>query len=157
MAEKNGIVIITDSDSAGRLIRNHLQSFIPIEYIKNVYLPQIEGKEKRKAHASGEGFLGVEGTDDAVILAALEKFGVFGQRVNEQRRKITKQDLYELGLSGGNDSAQKRESILKALSLPIMSANAFVDVINALFGYDDFLEVLEKWEQEQTKKQSFYI
>ena len=152
LAEKHGVVVITDSDSAGRLIRNHLQSFIPQDKIKNVYLPQIKGKEKRKSKPSGEGFLGVEGTDDAVILSALTEFGVIGEPIEKQVQKITKQDLYELGLSGCDGAAEKRESILKYLSFPLMSANAFLDLINALFGYDKFLEVLEKWQQEQTKK-----
>ena len=152
LAEQNGIVVITDSDSAGRLIRNHLQSFIPSEKIKNVYLPQIKGKEKRKSHISSEGFLGVEGIEDSVILKALEEFGVTGQHTEKKKRKITKGDLFEFGLSGGLDSASKRKSILKHLDFPEMSANAFMDLINALYGYDKFLEVLDRWQQEQTKK-----
>ena len=152
LAEKNGIVVITDSDSAGRLIRNHLQSFISPEKIKNVYLPQIKGKEKRKSHVSSEGFLGVEGIDDTIILNALKQFDVIGEPVEQSKRKVTKSDLFTFGLSGGQDSALKRKNILKYLCFPEMSANAFLDLINALYGYDKFLEVLDVWQQEQIKK-----
>ena len=152
LANERGIIIITDSDSAGRLIRNHLQSFITSDKIKNVYLPQIKGKEKRKAHSSAEGFLGVEGTDDEIIRDALNKFGITAEETNQKRKSVTKTDLYMWGLSGTDNSEQKRKGVLKFLNFPEMSANAFLDLINALYGYDKFLEVLKKWQQEQTKK-----
>lgn len=152
LADRCGLVVITDSDSAGRLIRNHLQSFIDSEKITNVYLPQIKGKEKRKAKFSSEGFLGVEGTADEIILDALNRFGVTATSSNEGRKTITKYDLYEWGLSGGKDSEQKRRSLLEFLKFPNMSANAFLELINVLYGYENFLEMCEKWQQEQTKR-----
>lgn len=152
LAKERGIIVITDSDSAGRLIRGHLQGFIPAEKIKNVYLPQIKGKEKRKAHISREGYLGVEGTDDEIILDALRDFGITGESIQEKQRMVQKTDLYEWGLSGQDNSDKNRKSLLKFLNFPDMSANAFLDLINALYGYDKFLEVLKKWQQEQTKK-----
>lgn len=152
LAEERGIIIITDSDSAGRLIRNHLQSFISADKIKNVYLPQIKGKEKRKAHASSEGYLGLEGIDDETIIAALKQFGITGDKRDKKRKPVTKTDLYTMSLSGTENSDKNRKSILKYLNFPDMSANAFLDLINVLYGYDEFLEVLKKWQQEQTKK-----
>lgn len=152
LAEERGIIIITDSDSAGRLIRGHLQSFISADKIKNVYLPQIKGKEKRKAHLSSEGYLGVEGIDDEIILNALKQFGITGDKREQKRKPVTKTDLYLFGLSGTQNSDKNRKSILKYLNFPDMSANAFLDLINVLYGYDKFLEVLKKWRQEQTKK-----
>ncbi len=152
LAEQLGIIIITDSDSAGRLIRNHLQSFISAHKIKNVYLPQIKGKEKRKTHASSEGYLGLEGIDDEIIISTLKQFGITGEKREESRKSVTKTDLYTFGLSGGENSDINRKSLLKYLNFPNMSANAFLDLINVLYGYDEFLEVLKKWQQEQTKK-----
>ncbi len=152
LAEERGIIVITDSDSAGRLIRNYLQSFISADKIKNVYLPQIKGKEKRKAHVSCEGYLGVEGTDDEIILSALAEFGVTGKKVTGKARCVSKTDLFEWGFSGTQNSDKKRKSVLRFLNFPDMSANAFLDLINTLYGYDKFLEVLDKWQQEQIKK-----
>ncbi len=152
LAEERGIIIITDSDSAGRLIRNHLQSFVSADKIKNVYLPQIKGKEKRKAHVSSEGYLGVEGIDDEIIIYTLKQFGITGEGSNQKRKPITKTDLYTLSLSGTENSKKNRKGILKYLNFPDMSANAFLDLINVLYGYDKFLEVFKKWQQEQTKK-----
>lgn len=152
LANERGIIIITDSDSAGRLIRGYLQSFISADKIKNVYLPQIRGKEKRKAQKSSEGFLGVEGIDDEIILNTLNQFGITAEKKEQKRKAVTKTDLYILGLSGCENSDKNRKSVLKYLNFPDMSANAFLDLINALYGYDKFLEVIDRWQQEQTKR-----
>lgn len=152
LAEERGIIIITDSDSAGRLIRNYLQSFISADKIKNVYLPQIKGKEKRKAHFSGEGYLGVEGIDDEIIIDTLKQFGITGEESDQKRKPVTKTDLYLFGLTGTENSDKNRKSILKYLNFPDMSTNAFLDLINVLYGYDKFLEVLKRWQQERIKK-----
>lgn len=148
LAEKNGIVVITDSDSAGNLIRNHLKGFVPADKIINVYLPQVEGKESRKQKKSAEGFLGVEGTDDAVILKALSRAGVTGEKAEIVGRRLTKSDFYALGISGGDNSRILRENLLVFLGLPQnLSANALLDVANSLYGYEKFTEVVNKWKQ----------
>lgn len=148
LAEKNGIVVITDSDSAGNLIRNHLKGFVPADKIINVYLPQVEGKESRKQKKSAEGFLGVEGTDDSVILKALSRAGVTGEKAEIVGRRLTKSDFYALGISGGDNSRILRENLLVFLGLPQnLSANALLDVANSLYGYEKFTEVVNKWKQ----------
>ena len=148
LAEKNGIVVITDSDSAGNLIRNHLKGFVPADKIINVYLPQVEGKESRKQKKSAEGFLGVEGTDDAVILKALSRAGVTGEKAEIVGRRLTKSDFYALGISGGDNSRILRENLLVFLGLPQnLSANALLDVANSLYGYEKFTEVVNKWKR----------
>ncbi len=152
LAEKNGIIVLTDSDSAGRVIRMHLKNIVADSSITNVYLPQILGKEKRKSKKSAEGFLGVEGTDDEIIIEAFRKFGVTAAVTDKKRRAVTKGDLFSLGLSGRENSEKLRRELLNRLGFPYMSANAFLDLINALYGYEKFLEVLDGWRQEQTKK-----
>ena len=148
LAEKNGIVVITDSDSAGNLIRNHLKGFVPADKIINVYLPQVEGKESRKQKKSVEGFLGVEFTDDAVILKALSRAGVTGEKAEIVGRRLTKSDFYALGISGGDNSRILRENLLVFLGLPQnLSANALLDVANSLYGYEKFTEVVNKWKR----------
>lgn len=148
LAEKNGIVVITDSDSAGNLIRNHLKGFVPADKIINVYLPQVEGKESRKQKKSAEGFLGVEGTDDAVILKALSRAGVTGEKAEIVGRRLTKSDFYALGISGGDNSRILRENLLVFLGLPQnLSANALLYVANSLYGYEKFTEVVNKWKR----------
>lgn len=152
LANQKGIIILTDSDSAGMLIRSHLKGMIDSDKIINVYLPQIVGKEKRKAHSSAEGLLGVEGTDDEIILAALKKAGLTGTVSYEKTRKVQKSDLYFWGLSGTADASQNRCEILKKLDLPTnMPTNSFLDLINALYGYEKILTVVEEWKQEQHK------
>ena len=152
LADQNGIIILTDSDSAGMLIRSHLKGMIGQERIVNVYLPQIIGKEKRKNHSSAEGFVGVEGTDDEIILAALKNAGVTGTVSDDKRRKVKKSDMYFWGLSGTEDASKNRCELLKKLNLPTnMAPNSFLDLINAIYGYEKFLTVVEEWKQEQHK------
>ncbi len=142
LAEKNGIIIFTDSDSAGMLIRNHIKSFVPPEYIKNVYAPQVSGKEKRKAQAGKEGLLGVEGIDEKTLLNCFLNAGVTC-RETEKTERLTKQDLYEFGFSGGTDSAAKRRRLLKELNLPQnMSGTAMLAALNALYDRDEALSLL---------------
>ena len=116
LAQKQGIIILTDSDSAGFLIRNHLRGIVPQEQIKNAYIPQIKGKEKRKDHPSKEGTLGVEGVDEDIILKALQNAGAVCGKENQEL--ITKTDLYNLGLTGGEKSKILRTALLKQLKLP---------------------------------------
>lgn len=149
LAQKNGIIILTDSDRAGQMIRKHVEKSVSEAEIINVYLPALKGKEKRKTAPSKEGVLGVEGTDDEIIIEALSRVGVTGEKTEKQGRKITKTDLFNLGLSGGIGSAEKRVDLLKHLSLPdFLPTNSLLSVLNSLYGYDDFIEEVEKWNRE---------
>lgn len=145
LAEKKGIIVMTDSDSAGNLIRSHLKGIVGEEKIINVYIPQIEGKEKRKSVSSKEGYLGVEGMTEETVLTALEKSGVFAQTGIKTKEKITKQQLFALGLSGNQNAKQKREEAAEKLGLPKgLSSNAFLDALNALYTYDEFFKAVTK-------------
>lgn len=149
LAEKKGLLIITDSDKAGSLIRGHIKSFVAEGDIANVYLPQILGKEKRKSHRSAEGFLGVEGTPNEIIKSALEHYA---EKNEDSGRKVAKNDLFSLGLSGEKDSSQKRKSLKKFLSLPEnLTTPALLDAINSLYSYEEFVKEIEKWQQDSAK------
>lgn len=145
MAEKNGLIIITDSDSAGFIIRNHLCGSIPEQYITNVFIPEIKGKEKRKTTPSAAGLLGVEGVSEQTITKAFEKAGVFTAFGGEPlKEKITKADLFVLGLSGGDQSKDKRQTLLKKLELPTgMSPTQMLTALNNLYTRQEFFEFVE--------------
>lgn len=146
LAEKTGIVILTDSDSAGFRIRNFLKQLVSEDKIKHAYIPDISGKEKRKTVAGKEGLLGVEGMTQEIILDALRKSGctIDGQST-KTIKTINKKDLYMLGLSGGNNSREKREKLTKALGLPSkISSNMLVDVLNRLTGLDELYEICKE-------------
>ena len=139
VAERRGLIVFTDSDGAGFLIRNFLKGAIPTNQLKHAYIPDIPGKEKRKSAPGKEGKLGVEGMTPAVIVDALRKAGatVEGECDSRTVGNITKQDLMALGLSGGTDSSQKRLELLKKLDLPAhMSANAMLQALNLLMDLD---------------------
>ncbi len=147
IAEKRGLIILTDSDHAGFLIRNHLRGMLPKEQVKHAYIPQIEGKERRKTQASKEGLLGVEGMKDEEILSALKRAGATFEDYAERPENagFTKVDFYEFGLSGREDSAARREIVLKRLGLPkAMTANAMLEAINLIVTREEFLTLLEK-------------
>lgn len=145
LAEEKGIIVMTDSDGAGQVIRNHIKNIAANGKIINVYVPQLKGKEKRKAVASKEGYLGVEGLSKQVLSEALLKYGVVGEEINVPKRKITKADFYELGLSGTQNSVQNRQAVITALNLPKnLSASALLDVANTLYEYDEFVAIAEK-------------
>lgn len=141
-AQTTGLVILTDSDGAGFLIRNTLKSALPETGVLHAYIPDLPGKEKRKASPGKEGLLGVEGMTPEILLKALRDAGAEfadGSTPPPAREPITKQDLFALGLSGGPESAKKRAALLKALSLPAhMSANALLQALNVLFSREDF-------------------
>lgn len=144
LAEKTGIIVLTDSDSAGNMIRSHLKSVVGSEKIINVYIPQLKGKEKRKDTPSKEGFLGVEGMTEEILLEAFKKSGVFADTVKAPKEKITKQHLFSLGLSGQPDSKTQREEVAKKLDLPKgLSSNAFLDALNALYTLEEIKAVIE--------------
>ena len=141
MAEQHGLIVLTDSDGAGFLIRNHIRGCVDPKLVKHAYIPDIYGKERRKAKTSKEGKLGVEGMRPEVLLDALERAGAtFDDSPAEKRsERITKADFYARGLSGGEGSAEKRRQLLKRLDLPErMSADAMLDVLNALMDREAF-------------------
>lgn len=143
LAQKSGIIVLTDSDSAGIMIRNHLKSFVPNDKIINIYLPEISGKERRKSSPSKQGILGVEGIDDDIIVSAFERAGVIGTK-RELNDKITKLDLYNLGIVGGEQSAKLRSEILAKLSLPTgLSATSMLEAINFLYTKEEFLKLIK--------------
>lgn len=135
VAEKRGLIVFTDSDGAGFVIRNHIKSAIPGKYLKHAYIPDISGKEKRKAAPGKEGKLGVEGMRPEILLEALRKAGATIEgEASAPTGAITKQDLMELGLSGGADASENRRRLQKKLNLPEhMSANALLQALNLLY------------------------
>ena len=141
-AQTTGLIILTDSDGAGFLIRNTLKSALPETGVLHAFIPDLPGKEKRKTAPGKEGLLGVEGMTPEILLKALRNAGAEfadGSTPPPAREPITKQDLFALGLSGGPESAKKRAALLKALSLPAhMSANALLQALNVLFSREEF-------------------
>ncbi len=127
---EHGVIVLCDSDGAGKVIRSHIKSMLPPEKVYNLYIPRVEGKEKRKRTPSKEGTLGVEGID-ADCLRAL--FSAFEDHSANEHAEITKRDFYLLGFSGGQNSAQKRDCLAQAFGLPPgMSANALLDALNLI-------------------------
>lgn len=149
-AKNKGIIILTDSDSAGFKIRNFLKGAISDGKITNVYIPDIFGKEKRKAAPSKEGKIGVEGIDTQTLLEAFRKAGVISTEADSEREPVTKLDLFEAGLSGGNNSAEKRNELLKYLGMPeLMTTNAMLEIINTMMSRDEFMKIAAKLSQRQ--------
>ena len=141
LAEKKGIIILTDSDGAGFVIRNHLRGVLPRHGVKHAYIPEIKGKERRKPQGSKAGLLGVEGVAPEIIIAALERAGAtfFDAKTKPLQNKITKADLFIDGLCGGIDSEKKRQKFLKFLNLPMhMSTNAMLEAINLLLNEEEY-------------------
>ena len=140
IAEKRGILIMTDVDSAGFVIRNFLRGIVPEDRIRHAYIPTVEGKERRKPEPGKEGILGVEGVDRESLIDAIRKSGA--TIIGEESRdggEITKSDFYALGLTGRENSAKLRESILAGLGLPkYLTANAMLAALNCLFTKDEF-------------------
>ena len=150
VAEKRGLIVFTDADGAGFVIRNHVKSAIPGKYLKHAYTPDIFGKERRKDKAGKEGKLGVEGMKPEIILEALRKAGatIEGESAHASNA-ITKQDMMELGLSGGADASAKRLALLKKLNLPEhMSANALLQALNLLYSLEELTTIVEQLENE---------
>lgn len=146
VAEKRGLIVFTDSDGAGFVIRNHIKSAIDGKHLLHAYIPDIPGKEKRKATAGKEGKLGVEGMTPQIILEALRRAGatIDGEENTTGDHSLTKQDLYDLGLSGGKNSKAKRLALLKALDLPEhMSSNAMLQALNLLYTRQEVYKLVE--------------
>ena len=152
-AHQRGIILLTDSDRAGFVIRNFITGLVPASEVKQAYIPQIEGKERRKDKASKDGFLGVEGIEDSMIVEAVERAASSVPMAKKQW--ITKADFYLYGLSGRADSAKIREEMIKGLSLPKgLSANAFLQVLNSLYTYEEFVKIAERVNNAQSGKQN---
>lgn len=142
LAESRGLILMTDSDGAGFLIRNHLKGCIDPGLIKNAYIPDVYGKERRKAKGSREGKLGVEGMRPEVLLEALKRAGATfeGDSGGQQEGRISKADLYKKGLSGGAGSSARRQALLSRLELPArLTADGLLDVLNATMSREEFL------------------
>lgn len=149
LAKKRGILVLTDSDSAGFKIRSFIGSTVDQKDIIHAYIPDIFGKESRKTEPSKEGKLGVEGVPEEVIMQALANAGVLCESTAEPERPITKLDLYELGFTGGERSAEKRKALLKYYSFPErLSANSLIKVLNCVTTYERFLEDVKEIEKE---------
>ena len=151
VAKSRGLIVFTDSDGAGFVIRNFLKGAIASQYLKHAYIPDIAGKEKRKSSPGKEGKLGVEGMTPQVILDALRKAGatVLGEESICTAGNITKQDMMELGLSGGSNSSILRKRLLKKLDLPEhMSANALLQAVNLLYTLDELQEIILQLGEE---------
>ena len=148
VAQKRGLIVFTDSDGAGFVIRNHIKSAIPAQFLKHAFIPDIYGKERRKAAPGKEGKLGVEGMRPEIILEALKRAGATVEgECRTAASSITKQDLMELGLSGGPNSAERRLLLLKKLDLPEhMSANAMLQALNLLYNLDELTAIISGLE-----------
>ena len=144
LAEKTGIIILTDSDSAGFQIRARVREIAREGEVINVYIPDVAGKERRKRAPSKQGLLGVEGIDDKTLLEAFERAGVFTEKSESPVSKtpITKADLLELGLIGGSGSAARREELQRRLGLPArLSANMLLEILNVMYSRDEFVTI----------------
>ena len=158
LAEPRGIIVLTDSDGAGLVIRNYFRSILPPDKLIHLYIPQISGREKRKRQPSKAGILGVEGIDAGMLRKILEPFAVGGDRDNDEasantdilnadstRREVTKADFYSDRLSGGESSASRRAALCRLLGLPDnMSSNALLAAVNMLCGYDGYRELVDR-------------
>ncbi len=143
LAEPRGIIVLTDSDGAGLVIRNYFNSILPKSKVTHLYTPQVEGKERRKRVASKAGYLGVEGIDAELLRELFAPYA--GEAREPVGREVTKTDFFTDGLSGGEGSAERRARLAKALGLPDnLSANSLLSAVNLLCGYDKYKELLSQ-------------
>lgn len=143
IAKERGIIILTDSDASGFQIRHYIESAVPKSQIKNIYTPDIFGKEKRKTKYSKEGKLGVEGIDSKILLERLSSLGI--ECVDEDRQLITTATLFEDGLSGCAGSKEKRKKLLKTLEFPeFLSSNSFLEVLNSTLTFEEYKDLIAK-------------
>ena len=148
VAQSRGLIVFTDSDGAGFVIRNYIKSAIPAEFLKHAYTPDIMGKERRKASPGKEGKLGVEGMTREIILEALRRAGAtFDDGIAQRGVQITKQDMAALGLSGSANSSALRQALIKKLDFPShMSANALLQALNLLYSLEELTDIVENLE-----------
>ncbi|MBQ8915020.1 MAG: DUF4093 domain-containing protein [Clostridia bacterium] len=147
LAER-GVIILTDSDGAGKLIRAHLSGAIPADRIFNLYIPKIKGKEKRKREGSKEGTLGVEGVDSEIIRKIFLDFKKNHEVSERKGERLTKADLFELSLSGSEGSTLRRDAVAERLGLPSgLTAPAFVSAVNVIMTREEFFRLVEEEEE----------
>lgn len=145
LSEKNGIIVLTDSDSAGGIIRSYLKNILSEDKIHHIFLPRITGKERRKTRPSGEGLLGVEGIDKEIILKAFERF--LPKETPKIRKPITTAFLMSQGLSGGNDSALKRKYLLDKLKLPYcISASTLKKILSEISSEEEIANIMKNYK-----------
>ncbi len=151
LAEKRGIIIMTDSDSAGFKIRSFISGITKTDNVKNVYMPDVYGKEKRKTEASKEGKLGVEGMKTEVIISALTRAGViYAENSKTESREITRTDFFEDGISGRDNSSEIRKALAKELELPErISASSLLKIINTYLTYDEYKDAVSRVKTAQ--------
>ena len=144
LAKKSKIIVLTDSDSAGKMIRSHVTSAIPKDKLIQLYTPQVKGKERRKDAPSAEGYLGVEGTEADLLRGLLEPFATGTSSSDTVREEITKLDLFDLGLTGADDSARRRNCLAVSLGLPEgMTPNALLAALNVILDRKEFFDVCQ--------------
>ena len=148
VAETKGLIVFTDSDGAGFVIRNHIKNAISPQYLKHAYIPDVFGKERRKSAPGKEGKLGVEGMTQEVILESLRRAGAtFDENTGVSLPQITKQDMVMLGLSGSKNSSFLRSRLLERLNFPAhMSANALLQALNLLYSLDELTDLVKSLE-----------
>ncbi len=145
LAEKSGIIILTDSDSAGFQIRSFIRGFVKKGEIINVYTPDIFGKERRKREPSKQGKIGVEGIEGEILLEAFRKAGVTADETQERTDPITKADLMDLGLIGGEGASERRAELQRSLGLPeLLSANILIQILNVMYTKGEFINLFNK-------------
>ncbi len=145
----NGVIILTDSDGAGKLIRSHISGAVPADKIYNLYIPRIKGKEKRKREGSKEGTLGVEGIDAATLREIFETFLKNHDVAKKSGEKVTKADLFEFGLSGSEGSSERRDRIAESLGLPPgLTAPAFVSAVNVIMTREEFVLLVQSTAEQ---------
>lgn len=147
LSGKSPVIVLTDSDGGGKVIRSHITSAIPKDRLIQLYIPQIKGREKRKDSDSKEGYLGVEGVDADILREILLPFSSDGDRADGQvaRAQITKTDFFCDGLSGGENSSQRRDALAEMLGLPKkMTANALLEAVKILCTYDEYKNIVLK-------------
>jgi ribonuclease M5 len=146
LAARSPIIVLTDSDGAGKLIRSHITSAVPADRLIQLYIPQIEGKEKRKATSSADGFLGVEGMDDSLLQELLSPFSVENVQSSPRcENPLTLANLYEDGLAGRDNSSEARDRLCVSLGLPRgMSAKALLQALQLLYTYEEYADALKE-------------
>ena len=157
LAQSRGILIMTDVDSAGFVLRNFLKGIVDEKSIKHCYIPTVFGKEKRKREYSKEGKLGVEGIDRESLVNAIIKSGatINGEKARENVREITKMDFFDYGLCGMGNSKIMREKLLEYLELPqYLSTNAMISAVNCLYSFEEFNEILNKFYTMEVNHES---
>ena len=153
LADERGLLVLTDSDGAGFVIRNFLKGSVPKEKLKHAYIPDIFGKERRKTSPSKEGKLGVEGISETVLVEAITRSGACCELCGKKsidKGEISKNDFFEFGLTGGTASAEKRNSLKETLGLPQkLSTNSMLNVLNCIMTREEFFELMKKTNEKE--------